>query len=116
MPEGDHPRLRVGGEIALEPREHRAGRRAVRLERVEADEMDVGVVERVVRLGPRGDAARLALFGSVKMSKYGPVFVAASATVSIVVAERRPQRRSCAASPRYLSNTAAWYSWSSPSL
>ena len=51
VPESNDPVLLRGGEVCLEPRHHRATRRAIGVERVQDDEVDVSVVEGVVGLG-----------------------------------------------------------------
>ena len=61
MTVGDAPVLAVGSEIGLEPPEHQAVGRAIAVGRVEADEMDVGVIERIVGLRPGHHAASLPL-------------------------------------------------------
>ena len=61
MPVRDDPRLRIGREIALKPGEHRARWRSVGLERFELDEMDVGIVERIVGFGAGRNTSRFTL-------------------------------------------------------
>ncbi len=59
VPVGDDPVLQRGRQILSKPGGHGTHRGAVRLERVQNHEVDVRVVERVVRLGSRGDPAGL---------------------------------------------------------
>ena len=60
VPVSDRPVGRVGGEIVLQPGGHGPGGRTAGGERVQADEVDVAVVEGVVGLRAGGDAACLA--------------------------------------------------------
>ena len=75
---------------------------------VEADEVDVGVVERVVGLGPRGEAAGLACRREVEDVVVGAGLVAESAVASWLpsVGHSTVLRRVSG----YMSKTAAWYS------
>ena len=93
VPVGDHPVAAVGGEVGGQPGEHGAGGRAVALEGVEADEVEVAVVERVVGLGPRRHAARL---GGPRQGEDVVVGTGLGGGVgagAVVVAEGGPQHR-----------------------
>ena len=63
MPVGDDPVLIGDRQVVLQPVQHDPALvrgRAIRAVRVQNDEMDVGVIERVVGLGSGGQPARLA--------------------------------------------------------
>ena len=68
VPVGNEPLLGVGTQVGLQPRQHRPTGRAVTIRRIQADKVDVGIVEGIVRFSARGHAAGLPLLGKVKMS------------------------------------------------
>ena len=93
MPEGDDPVLRGGLEIGLEPGEHGAPRRAARRHRIQADEVNPAVIERVVFLRARGDAARLAVGWIVEDLEVRNRQRRIRGARGVVVADRGPKHR-----------------------
>ena len=93
MPEGDDPVLRRGLKIGLEPCEHCAPRRAARRHRIQADEVNPAVIERVVFLRARGDAARLAVGWIVEDLEVRNRQRRIRGARGVVVADRGPEHR-----------------------
>ena len=93
VPIGDDPVLIGRHQVVFEPRKHGAARRVARPERVEHDEVDVGVVERIVGLGARRQTARLAGRRQREDVVIRRVGAAAERDRLVVVAARRPYRR-----------------------
>ena len=93
MPVRDDP-LGVGGQqVVDEPREHRPVGRSIALVRVEADEVDVAVVERVVRLGVGRNAAAFALCREREDLVVRSGLCGRIRRDAVVISERRPQHR-----------------------
>ena len=93
MEERDDPVARRRREIGLEPLGHGAVGRARRVLGVEAHEVNVRVVERVVRLGARGDAAGLAARGQREDVIVDAGLRDGIGAVTIVIAESGPKGR-----------------------
>ncbi len=91
MEEGDDPVGRRRREIVFEPGRHRFVDRAVDVVGIEADEVDVGVVERVIRFRARGDAARFAGRRQREHVIVRTGEAAGAGGLAVVISERRPQ-------------------------
>ena len=89
VPEGDDPILLRGHQVLLQPGEHGRAGRAIRGRRIQADEMDVRVVEGVVTLVAGGDAARLAVAREVEDFEVGKLFHF-TVGIDVVVADGGP--------------------------
>src|SRR5947207_14178615 len=63
---GDQPILSVGFKIGFEPPEHQTVLRPIAVAGIKADEMNVGVVEGIVSLRARHQAAGLRLRGQAE--------------------------------------------------
>ena len=61
--EADFPVACGRFQIGFQPLSHGSCRASVRILRIQTDEMDVGVIERIIGLGPAGEATRLSQGG-----------------------------------------------------
>jgi hypothetical protein len=91
VPESDNPVGVRRVQIAGQPLQHGPAQRPAGLVGIEADEVDAAVVERVVGLGARGDAAGLAGRREREDVVVGSALRCRIGADAVVVAERRPQ-------------------------
>ena len=93
VPIGDDPVLPRGGEICPEPGHHRTVGRAIGLEGIQDDEVDVAVVEGVEGLGAGGNAAGLTVPWEREDVVVGPGLGGGVGGRAVVVAKSRPEHR-----------------------
>ena len=93
MPEGDQPILRRVVEVGTQPVGHRPGCGAARSHRVQADEVNVAVVERVVILRARSDSAHFSVLGQREDLVVGNGGWRRGRLVRLVIANGGPERR-----------------------
>src|SRR5437763_5199420 len=85
VPVGNEPLLGVGIQIGLQPRQHRPTGRAVTVGGIQADKVDVGIVEGVVGFSARGHAAGLPALGQGEDVIVGATLTRRVGTVGVMV-------------------------------
>ena len=93
VPVGDDPVLRRRSQILREPGHHRAACGSITADRVEDDEVNISVVERVIGLGTRRLPSRLGRRGQGKDVEIDAGLRRRISVVRVVVAQRRPEDR-----------------------
>src|SRR5579883_607036 len=93
MPIGNNPPLVVRSEIGTEPLRHGARRTAIGGHRIQTDEVNVRVIERVILRRPGRNAARFAVGGQREASEVRKGGGSGVGFGSIVIAYSRPYGR-----------------------
>src|SRR6266446_3737018 len=91
VPVGNEPLLSVGTQVGLQPRQHRPTGRAIDVSRIQADKVDVGIVEGIVGFGAGGYPAGLPTLRQGKDVIVGATLTRRVGTVRVMVTEGRPQ-------------------------
>ncbi len=93
MPVGDDPILICCAEVALRPCVHRSPDGPADVLGIQAHEMNICVVERVIGLGPGSQAAGLRAFGHRENVVVGPGLCRGTRAAGVVISDRGPQHR-----------------------